>query len=78
LGIAACVIMLVLILTLLYFTHLHMIEALGSDTDTHTAVFALIALRALAGYPLIVCGEQAGDLSRLLHPLEDCCGPILI
>jgi len=33
LGIAACVIMLAIILTLLHFTRLHMVEALGGDTD---------------------------------------------
>jgi len=34
-------------------------------------VYPSIPLYVLAGYPLILCDWQVGELSRFLHPLED-------
>jgi len=63
LGIAAYVIVLAVVVTLLYFTRLQMVAALGSDVDLRTTVFARIDLITQVA-TLIVQALIAGRVMR--------------
>lgn len=65
LGIAAYVILMTVLATLLYFTRLQMVAALGEDVDLRTAVFARIDLIAQAA-TLLLQALVAGRVMRRL------------
>jgi AAA family ATP:ADP antiporter len=65
LGIAAYVILMTVLATLLYFTRLQMVAALGEDVDLRTAVFARIDLIAQTA-TLLLQALVAGRVMRRL------------
>lgn len=65
LGIAAYVVIMSIMATLLYFTRLQMVAALGTDVDARTALFARIDLITQA-VTLILQAIVAGHLMRRL------------
>lgn len=65
LGIAAYVVLMSITATLLYFTRLQMVAALGTDVDARTALFARIDLITQAA-TLILQAIVAGHLMRRL------------